>query len=110
MARRACRKVVGPLDPLDRLWGVHRPQFLSATNESGAPLMQRRGRGWGASWPHMRLAYNPVAMTDVTGGMSHGKSLPDVWNDSVVNVAATSLAQKQKMFSALDAGTLTLSP
>jgi peptidoglycan/xylan/chitin deacetylase (PgdA/CDA1 family) len=38
--------------------------------------------------------YNPVAITDVTGGMSHGKGLPDVWNDSVVNVAAYWRAQK----------------
>ncbi len=43
--------------------------------------------------------YNPVQITDVTGGMSHGKSLPDVWNDSVVDVAAYWRAQK--MFSAL---------
>lgn len=38
--------------------------------------------------------YNPVDIADVTGGMSHGKSLPDVWNDSVVNVAAYWRAQK----------------
>ncbi|HVV52367.1 MAG TPA: polysaccharide deacetylase family protein [Polyangia bacterium] len=38
--------------------------------------------------------YNPVAITDVTGGMSHGKSLADVWNDSVVHVAAYWRAQK----------------
>jgi peptidoglycan/xylan/chitin deacetylase (PgdA/CDA1 family) len=38
--------------------------------------------------------YNPVDITDVTGGMSHGKSLSDVWNDSVVNVAAYWRAQK----------------
>ena len=38
--------------------------------------------------------YNPVQITDVTGGMSHGQSLPDVWNDSVVNVAAYWRAQK----------------
>src|SRR3954469_25980393 len=43
--------------------------------------------------------YNPVAVTDVTGGMSHGKGLPDVWNDSVVDVAAYWRAEK--MFSAL---------
>jgi peptidoglycan/xylan/chitin deacetylase (PgdA/CDA1 family) len=47
--------------------------------------------------------YNPVAITDVTGGMSHGKSLPDVWNDSVVDVAAYWRAQK--MFSALTPAT-----
>jgi peptidoglycan/xylan/chitin deacetylase (PgdA/CDA1 family) len=43
--------------------------------------------------------YNPVAITDVTGGMSHGQSLPDVWNDSVVDVAA--YWRGQQMFSAL---------
>lgn len=43
--------------------------------------------------------YNPVAITDVTGGMSHGQSLPDVWNDSVVRIAAYWLAQK--MFAKL---------
>jgi peptidoglycan/xylan/chitin deacetylase (PgdA/CDA1 family) len=47
--------------------------------------------------------YNPVAITDVTGGMSHGKGLADVWNDSVVNVAAYWRAQK--MFSALTPAT-----
>lgn len=43
--------------------------------------------------------YNPVAITDVTGGMTYGQSLPDVWNDSVVHVAA--YWQAQKMFQAL---------
>jgi peptidoglycan/xylan/chitin deacetylase (PgdA/CDA1 family) len=43
--------------------------------------------------------YNPVDIAEVTGGMSHGKGLADVWNDSVVNVAAYWRAQK--MFSAL---------
>jgi peptidoglycan/xylan/chitin deacetylase (PgdA/CDA1 family) len=43
--------------------------------------------------------YNPVAITDVTGGMSHGVALADVWNDSVVHVAAYWRAQK--MFAAL---------
>ncbi len=38
--------------------------------------------------------YNPVAITDVTGGMSHGVALGDVWNDSVVHVAAYWLGQK----------------
>jgi peptidoglycan/xylan/chitin deacetylase (PgdA/CDA1 family) len=47
--------------------------------------------------------YNPVAITDVTGGMTHGKSLPDVWNDSVVDVAAYWVAQK--MFSGLTPNT-----
>ena len=47
--------------------------------------------------------YNPVAITDVTGAMSHGQSLPDVWNDSVVDVAAYWRAQK--MFSALTPAT-----
>jgi peptidoglycan/xylan/chitin deacetylase (PgdA/CDA1 family) len=47
--------------------------------------------------------YNPVAITDVTGGMSHGQSLPDVWNDSVVHIAAYWRAQK--MFAALTPAT-----
>ena len=47
--------------------------------------------------------YNPVAITDVTGGMSHGKSLADVWNDSVVDVAAYWRAQK--LLSALTPAT-----
>jgi peptidoglycan/xylan/chitin deacetylase (PgdA/CDA1 family) len=47
--------------------------------------------------------YNPVAITDVTGGMSHGKGLTDVWNDSVVDVAAYWRAQK--MFAALTPAT-----
>jgi peptidoglycan/xylan/chitin deacetylase (PgdA/CDA1 family) len=47
--------------------------------------------------------YNPVAITDVTGGMAHGQSLPDVWNDSVVHVAAYWRAQK--MFAGLTPAT-----
>ena len=43
--------------------------------------------------------YNPVAITDVTGAMTHGLTLGDVWNDSVVHVAAYWRAQK--MFAAL---------
>jgi hypothetical protein len=38
--------------------------------------------------------YNPVQITDVTGGMTHGQSLGDVWNDSVVDVASYWIAQK----------------
>jgi peptidoglycan/xylan/chitin deacetylase (PgdA/CDA1 family) len=44
--------------------------------------------------PTSDLWYNPVAITDVTGGMSHGQSLGDVWNDTVVAVAAYWRAQK----------------
>jgi peptidoglycan/xylan/chitin deacetylase (PgdA/CDA1 family) len=44
--------------------------------------------------PTTDLWYNPVAITDVTGGMSHGQSLGDVWNDTVVAVAAYWRAQK----------------
>jgi peptidoglycan/xylan/chitin deacetylase (PgdA/CDA1 family) len=44
--------------------------------------------------PTSDLWYNPVAITDVTGGMGHGKSLGDVWNDTVVAVAAYWRAQK----------------
>jgi peptidoglycan/xylan/chitin deacetylase (PgdA/CDA1 family) len=47
--------------------------------------------------------YNPVAIADVTGGMSHGHALPDVWNDSVVRIAAYWRAQK--MFVALQPAT-----
>jgi len=32
--------------------------------------------------------YNPVAVTDVTGAMTHAKSSGDTWVDSVVNVGA----------------------
>lgn len=38
--------------------------------------------------------YNPVDISEVTGAMNHGKSLGDVWNDSVVHVAAYWIAQK----------------
>jgi peptidoglycan/xylan/chitin deacetylase (PgdA/CDA1 family) len=38
--------------------------------------------------------YNPVAITDVTGGMTHGQSLGDVWSDTVVAIAAYWRAQK----------------
>ncbi len=49
--------------------------------------------------PTDQVWYNPVAITDVTGAMSHGRSLSDVWNDSVVHIAAYWRAQK--MFAAL---------
>jgi peptidoglycan/xylan/chitin deacetylase (PgdA/CDA1 family) len=52
--------------------------------------------------------YNPVAITDVTGAMAHGQSLADVWNDSVVHIAAYWRAEK--MFVAVTpatAGTVT---
>jgi peptidoglycan/xylan/chitin deacetylase (PgdA/CDA1 family) len=44
--------------------------------------------------PTSDLWYNPVAITDVTGGMTHGQSLGDVWNDTVVAIAAYWRAQK----------------
>jgi peptidoglycan/xylan/chitin deacetylase (PgdA/CDA1 family) len=47
--------------------------------------------------------YNPVAITDVTGAMTHGKSLADVWNDTLANVGAYWLAQK--VFSSLTPAT-----
>jgi peptidoglycan/xylan/chitin deacetylase (PgdA/CDA1 family) len=49
--------------------------------------------------PTDQVWYNPVAITDVTGAMTHGQSLPDVWNDSVVHVAAYWRAEK--MFALL---------
>jgi len=38
--------------------------------------------------------YNPVAIGDVTGAMSHGKTAGDEWTDTVANVAAYWRAQK----------------
>jgi hypothetical protein len=38
--------------------------------------------------------YNPVAITDVTSAMSHGKSLADAWNDTLMNIGAYWRAQK----------------
>jgi peptidoglycan/xylan/chitin deacetylase (PgdA/CDA1 family) len=43
--------------------------------------------------------YNPVGISDVIGGIGHGKSLTDVWNDTVVSIAAYWRAQK--MFGAI---------
>jgi len=42
----------------------------------------------GAVW------YAPVATTDVTGAMSHGKALADVWTGTLVDVAAYWMGQK----------------
>jgi hypothetical protein len=38
--------------------------------------------------------YNPVQITDVTGAMTHAKSLGDVWTDAVANVGAYWVGQK----------------
>ena len=38
--------------------------------------------------------YNPVDIVDVKAGMSYGKSLGDVWMDSVVHVASYWIGQK----------------
>ena len=38
--------------------------------------------------PTSQVWFNPVAVTDVTGAMTHAKTAGDTWVDSVVNVAA----------------------
>jgi hypothetical protein len=38
--------------------------------------------------------YNPVNITDVTGGMSHGQSAGDIWMDTVAHVGAYWRGQK----------------
>jgi hypothetical protein len=38
--------------------------------------------------------YNPVAIGEVTSAMVHGGSMPDVWNDTVVAIAAYWRAQR----------------
>jgi hypothetical protein len=38
--------------------------------------------------PTSNIWFNPVAVTDVTGAMTHAKTAGDTWVDSVVNVAA----------------------
>jgi hypothetical protein len=38
--------------------------------------------------PTTAIWFNPVAVTDVTGAMTHAKTAGDTWVDSVVNVGA----------------------
>jgi peptidoglycan/xylan/chitin deacetylase (PgdA/CDA1 family) len=44
--------------------------------------------------PTMANWYNPVDIGEVTGSMSHAKSLGDVWTDTVVDIGAYWRAQK----------------
>lgn len=85
------------------------PIYLAQTNDTAASFSAQIDSAHAAGrWlillvhtitPTDQSWYNPVAITDVTGGMMHGQSLGDVWNDSLVHVAA--YWQAQKMFQAL---------
>jgi peptidoglycan/xylan/chitin deacetylase (PgdA/CDA1 family) len=44
--------------------------------------------------PTTAIFFNPVAITDVTGAMSHAKALGNVWVDSLVHIGAYWLGQK----------------
>ena len=77
---------------------------MVATGETAARMDQateaaRAGGRWviflvhtltptGAIW------YAPVATTEVTAAMAHGKALPDVWTGTLVDVAAYWWGQK----------------
>jgi peptidoglycan/xylan/chitin deacetylase (PgdA/CDA1 family) len=103
----------GMIAPNDNTDPYNLPIYLAQTSDTAAIFSSHiDGAHSGGDWliflvhtitPTDANWYNPVAITDVTGAMSYGKSLPDVWNDSVVDVAAYWRAQK--MFTALTPAT-----
>ena len=103
----------GMIAPNDTTDPYNLPIYLAQTSDTAAIFSGHIDDAHsGGSWliflvhtitPTDANWYNPVAITDVTGAMSYGKSLPDVWNDSVVDVAAYWRAQK--MFSGISPST-----
>jgi peptidoglycan/xylan/chitin deacetylase (PgdA/CDA1 family) len=93
--------MIAPRDGSDRF---NLPIHIVATGETAARMdhltdAARAGGRWviflvhtlnptNANW------YAPVATTDVTAAMTHGKALPDVWTGTLVDVAAYWWGQK----------------
>lgn len=88
----------GSVKPNDGTDPFNLPCHLAAQGETAAQFnaVTDAARSAGA-WqiylihtitPTSSIWFNPVAVTDVTGAMSHAKTSGDTWVDSVVNVAA----------------------
>ncbi len=94
----------GTIGPNDATDAFNLPIHLAAAAETAASFntetdaAESAGR-WLIFLIHTILPttanwYNPVNVTDVTGGMSHGQSLGDVWMDTVASVGAYWRGQK----------------
>jgi len=88
----------GSIKPNDNTNPFNLPCHLAAQGETAAQFnaVTDAARSAGA-WqiylihtisPTSNVWFNPVAVTDVTGAMTHAKTVGDTWVDSVVNVAA----------------------
>jgi len=88
----------GSIKPNDATNPFNLPCHLAAQGETAAQFnaVTDAARSAGA-WqiflihtitPTSNVWFNPVAVTDVTGAMTHAKTVGDTWVDSVVNVAA----------------------
>jgi peptidoglycan/xylan/chitin deacetylase (PgdA/CDA1 family) len=94
----------GTIAPNDSSDMFNLPIYLAQTNDTAATFNSLTDNAHSIGhWiiflvhtitPTTANWYNPVAITDVTGAMSHGKSLTDVWNDTVANIGAYWRAQK----------------
>jgi peptidoglycan/xylan/chitin deacetylase (PgdA/CDA1 family) len=93
--------LIGPdadVDPFNLPIHLAQPSETAAAFEAVTDAA-RAGGAWiiflvHSITPTSATWYNPVAIGDVTGAMSYGVSVGDVWNDSVVNVAAYWRARK----------------
>jgi len=94
----------GSIRPNDNTDPFNLPCHLAAQGETAAQFnsVTDAARSAGA-WqiylihtisPTNNVWFNPVAVTDVTGAMTHAKTAGDTWVDSVVNVAAYWRGQK----------------
>jgi peptidoglycan/xylan/chitin deacetylase (PgdA/CDA1 family) len=88
----------GTIAPNDNTDPFNLPCHLAAQGETAATFNAATDAAHTAgTWqiflvhtiqPTTDVWYNPVDITDVTGAMSHAKSLGDVWIDTVANVGA----------------------
>jgi peptidoglycan/xylan/chitin deacetylase (PgdA/CDA1 family) len=88
----------GSIRPNDTTDPFNLPCHLAAQGETAAQFNAATDAARSAgAWqiflihtitPTSQIWFNPVAVTDVTGAMTHAKASGDTWVDSVVNVAA----------------------
>ena len=88
----------GSIRPNDTTDPFNLPCHLAAQGETAAQFNAATDAARSAgAWqiflvhtitPTSQIWFNPVAVTDVTGAMTHAKTAGDTWVDSVVNVAA----------------------
>jgi peptidoglycan/xylan/chitin deacetylase (PgdA/CDA1 family) len=99
----------GMIAPNDTTNPFNLPTHMAASNETAASFnAQTDAARAGGRWviftlhsisPTTANWYNPVAIGELTAAMTYGKSLGDIWTDTVVDIAAYWRAQK--VFSAV---------